>query len=164
MEGRRGLPVQAPEEAHLPRVHEPRLEGIAVIVPHQVEAGVTAQEVQLFPERVAQPARLAVGRLHRDDGLAEHRRRPPRPRGGVGEGERQHVRGPRDPPVPRVQGADAAVIDQRQAHLVVGHPERPEGQPGGPTDPSDVDRNPLAVRDEDHPRSRASPRSWAHSS
>ena len=74
VEGRCGALIESSEQRHLPRVHEAGLQRIPVVVPHQVQARVAAEEVQLLPERVAEGPGLPAGALHRDDGLAEDRR------------------------------------------------------------------------------------------
>src|SRR5262249_3134479 len=67
-----GAFIESPEEIDLARVHQARLQGFAVVITDQVQAGVTAQKVQLLAQGVTQRPRLAPRCLDRDDRLSHH--------------------------------------------------------------------------------------------
>ena len=50
MEGGGGALIEPPEEVHLARVHQARLQGLAVVVAGEVQARVAAEEVELLAE------------------------------------------------------------------------------------------------------------------
>ena len=147
MEGRRGARIQAPEQRHLTSVHEPRLPPIAVVVPHQMEARVTGEEIELFGERVAEGLGLAARRLDREDRLPEDGSR-------ALEGEGEDVGPPPHAPEAGVEPPDLPVVHQGQGELVVPDPEGVERDPQGPAKPALVHGKTLAVLEGDHGRGR----------
>jgi len=150
-----GSGIELPEEGHLARVHESSLPDVAVVVADQVEARVAGQEIELLGEGMPQRAGLAVGALHGQDRLAEHG-------GGAVEGKGQDVGALPDSPIPRIEPADRAIIDQGHRQLMIPGAEVTQDHPERPPEPRVVDGPVLMVPEGDHVRPR--PVARVHSS
>src|SRR6185436_10158901 len=135
--------IELPEQVYLARVHQAGLERRAVVVADEVQASVATEEVELFPEGVPQRPGLAPRRLDRDDRLANDG-------GGPREGEREDIRPASHPAVAGVQDPDRPIVDQRQAQLVVPHPQGPERGAERAANATEIDGQGLPVRDDDH--------------
>ena len=108
-----------------PLVHPAGAARLVIVVAGQVQEPVHHQQVELGGQRYPEPPRLARRRLHRHDHLAPE---PARARPGQVEGE--HVGGPADAEVARVERPDPPVVHHRDVDLTVGPAERGEGPAG----------------------------------
>jgi hypothetical protein len=106
-------------------VHPASLARLVIVVAGEVQQPVHDQQVQLGGQRHPEPARLARRRLHGHDHLA-----PEPGRTGAGQVEREHVGGPPDAEVARVERPDAPVVHHRHVDLTVGPAECGEGAAG----------------------------------
>ena len=106
-------------------VHPAGAARLVIVVAGQVQEPVHDQQVQLGGQRHPEPPRLARRRLHGDDHLA-----PEPARTGAGEVEREHVGGPADAEIARVERPDAPVVHHRDVDLTVGPAEGGEGPAG----------------------------------
>src|SRR3989475_11998814 len=134
------------EDLPLPRVHEPGLAGVPVVVTDEVEHAVRDEQVELERERHAEPARLAPSRVRGDYDLAHERAR----RIGDAEREGEHIGAPPHAAPGGVQPADLVIADDENPDVAPRAAHRRERRARGSRQTRRRDRDtPLTIRDRD---------------
>jgi hypothetical protein len=132
------------QDVALAAVHQVGLDGVAVVIAHEVKGTVSDQQVELQRQRHPEAARLTAGGLGGDDDLAHQLA------GRIGgfQREGQHVGAPADSPVPRVQSPDLGVVHDGDLDLTIRTTDRGQGAGDGPGQTGNRDRDSmLAVVD-----------------
>src|SRR2546427_443609 len=134
------------EDLPLPRVHEPGLAGVPVVVTDEVEHAVRDEQVELERERHAEPARLAPSSVRGDYDLAHERAR----RIGDAEREGEHIGAPPHAAPGGVQPADLVIADDENPDVAPRAAHRRERRARGSRQTRRRDRDtPLTIRDRD---------------